>query len=219
MGLSNVLQVPQLRLSLKICCLTLAWPAVCNTSGIFFSFFSWFSDEVFIGLVLSVPSLTSSMSLFFASCYLLGQPFVPDCFPRQRPLVFSPVPATAKAKTTWILLLPLTALLSPRQYLEPGFFLQFKIGGDPHSDISPFMQEKVPGDFLWGGTIPWRHCNDKLSNPHDDKGGEWPCLQRSSAVKTKIFHPLSSRSQALVRGNALLQNLERKRRHFIKTAI
>ena len=54
------------------------------------------------------------------------------------------------------------------------------------------MQEKVAGDFLWGGTIPSRRCNDKLSNPQGDKGAEWPCLQRSSPVKTKIFHPLSS---------------------------
>ena len=61
-----------------------------------------------------------------------------------------------------------------------------------HSDIrwQAIMQEKVAGDFLWGGTIPSRRCNDKLSNPQGDKGAEWPCLQRSSAVKTKIFHPL-----------------------------
>ena len=63
-------------------------------------------------------------------------------------------------------------------------------------------------DFLSGGTIPCWHGNDKLSNPHDDKGSGMALFTEIIARKTQNISP-SSPSQP-----ALLSSMQNRIRNF-----
>ena len=53
-------------------------------------------------------------------------------------------------------------------------------------------------DFLSGGTIPCWHGNDKLSNPHDDKGSGMALFTEIIARKTQNISPSSPSQPALL---------------------
>ena len=53
-------------------------------------------------------------------------------------------------------------------------------------------------DFLSGGTTPCWHGNDKLSNPHDDKGSGMALFTEIIARKTQNISPSSPSQPALL---------------------